>query len=49
MLVKMQRNCIIVIKPCDKGAGIFICDNDKCVTSCKKELTTTTKDGKKIL
>jgi hypothetical protein len=46
-LVKLQRNCIIVIKPCDKGAGIIICDYNKYVTSCEKELDSTTKSGEK--
>jgi hypothetical protein len=44
-LVKLQRNCVIVIKPCDKGAGIIICDYTKYVNSCKKELESKTKDG----
>jgi hypothetical protein len=44
-LVKLQRNCIIVIKPCDKGAGIIICDYNEYVTSCEKELTSKTKNG----
>ena len=44
-LVKLQRNCIIVIKPCDKGAGIIICDYDKYVKSCEKELSSKTKNG----
>jgi hypothetical protein len=30
-LVKLQRNCVIVIKPCDKGAGIIIVDHAKYV------------------
>jgi hypothetical protein len=31
-LVKIQRNCIIVIKPCDIGAGIIIVDHTRYVT-----------------
>ena len=44
-LVKLQRNCIIVIKPCDKGAGIIVCDYAKYIASCEKELNSTTKNG----
>jgi hypothetical protein len=46
-LVKLQRNCVIVIKPCDKGAVIIICDYEKYITSCEKELSSTTKNGNK--
>jgi hypothetical protein len=46
-LVKLQRNCIIVIKPCDKGAGIIICDFKKYVDSSEKELNSTTIDVNK--
>jgi hypothetical protein len=44
-LVKPQCNCVIVIKPCDKGAGIIICDYTKYVNSCKKKSESKTKDG----
>jgi hypothetical protein len=37
-LFKLQRKCVIVIKPCDKGAGIIIVDHAKYETSCQKEL-----------
>ena len=43
--MKLQRNCIIVIKPCDKGAGIIVCDYAKYVLSCQKELESKTKNG----
>ena len=46
-LVKLQRNCVIIIKPCDKGAGIIICDYQKYIASCEKELKSTTKNGNK--
>lgn len=46
LLVKLQRNCVIVIKPCNKGAGIIICDYTKYENSCKKELLSKTKDDK---
>jgi excinuclease UvrABC helicase subunit UvrB len=42
----LQRKCKIVIKPCDKGAGIIIMDYDKYIISCQKELTRETKNGK---
>ena len=45
ILVKLHRNCVIVIKPCDKEAGIIIVDHDKYVKSCQKELESTTKTG----
>ena len=44
-LVKMQRNCIIVIKPCDKGAGIIICDYADYVMSCEKDLASCSVDN----
>jgi hypothetical protein len=39
-LIKLQKECKIVIKPCNKGAGIIICNNDDYVTSCEKYLNS---------
>ena len=44
-LVKLQRECKIVIKPCDKGAGILICDYSKYVEACNEHLASQTPDG----
>jgi hypothetical protein len=46
-LIELQRNCVKVIKPCNRGAGIIICDYDSYVTSCKKELDSITTNGEK--
>ena len=32
-LISLQKNCQIVIKPCDKGAGIIICNFVISITS----------------
>ena len=37
-LINLQKTRQIVIKPCDKGAGIIICNYDDYVSSCKKDL-----------
>jgi hypothetical protein len=44
-LVKMQKDCEIVIKPCDKGAGILICDYTKYVEACNEHLISVTATG----
>jgi hypothetical protein len=46
-LIKLQRNCVIIIKPCDKGAGIIIVDHDKYVSSCQRELESVTNNGER--
>jgi hypothetical protein len=40
-LIDLQRKQQIVIKPCDKGAGIIICNYSDYVTSCEKDLNST--------
>jgi hypothetical protein len=37
-LIKIQKDCVLMIKPCDKGAGIIICDFEKYVESCEDHL-----------
>ena len=37
-LIDLQKRCQIVIKPCDKGAGIIICDYVKYWESCNNYL-----------
>ena len=37
-LIDLQKRCQIVIKPCDKGAGIIICDYVKYWQSCTEHL-----------
>ena len=37
-LINLQKTQKIVIKPCDKGAGIIICDYGEYVSSCEKDL-----------
>jgi hypothetical protein len=44
-LVKLQKDCQIVIKPCDKGAGILICDYPKYVEACNDHLKSETTNG----
>ncbi len=34
-LTKLQKECKIIIKPCDKGAGIIVCDFEKYVKACE--------------
>ena len=45
VLILMQREKQIVIKPCDKGAGIIICNYNDYTTSCEKHLAATTENG----
>ena len=49
-LVKLQRDRIIVIKPCDKGSGIIVMDFDKYMSSCTDHLDSeqTLPDGSKM-
>ena len=37
-LLQLQKNSIIVIKPCDKEAGTIICDFEKYNKSCLDHL-----------
>ena len=37
-LVNLQKSCQIILKPCDKGAGIIICNYDDYVASCESHL-----------
>ena len=42
-LIKLQRESNIVIKPCDKGAGISICNYNDYKNSCEKHLASLTE------
>ena len=42
-LIKLQKEQIIVIKPCDKGGGIIITDFTKYKDSCLKHLESKTE------
>ena len=42
-LIKLQRERIITIKPCDKGAGIIILSFDAYMESCYKHLNSVQK------
>jgi hypothetical protein len=44
ILIKKQNDYQIVIKPCDKGAGIIICNYDDYVKSCEKDLASKSVD-----
>ena len=46
-LVKLQKDRTIVIRPCDKGAGIIIFDFEKYIRACKNHLESTTNTGGK--
>lgn len=39
-LIDLQKKRKIIIKPCDKGAGIIICDFDKYLDSCYQHLSS---------
>ena len=39
-LIELLKEKQIIIKPCDKGAGIIILDFDKYMEACKKHLTS---------
>jgi hypothetical protein len=43
-LIKLQKECKIIIKPCDKGAGIIVCDFDKYVKSCENDLNSRSSE-----
>jgi hypothetical protein len=38
-LIELQKQCKIIIKPCDKEVGIKICDFDKYLDSCYEHLS----------
>ena len=42
-LVKLQKQRIIVIRPCDKGAGIIILDFQEYIKACENHLGSKTK------
>ena len=42
-LIKLQKDRIITIKPCDKGAGVIILDFAAYMTSCYKNLSSEQK------
>ena len=42
-LIKLQKERVITIKPCDKGAGIIILDFEKYLESCDKHLNSKQK------
>ena len=44
-LIKLQKERKIVIKPCDKGAGIIIVDFEDYLNSCVEHLQSKTKSG----
>jgi hypothetical protein len=44
-LIKLQKECQIVIKPCDKGAGIIICNYNDYISSCEKDLASKSVDN----
>jgi hypothetical protein len=46
-LINLQKTCQIVIKPCDKGAGIFICNFKDYIKHCEDHLTSTTENGQR--
>ena len=38
-LISLQRNRVIIIKPCDKGAGIIVLKFESYMESCLNELS----------
>jgi hypothetical protein len=44
-LTDLQKSRQIFIKPCDKGAGIIICNYNDYVTSCEKDLSGKTPNN----
>ena len=44
-LVKLQKERTIVIRPCDKGAGIIILDFKEYISACQKHLEYKTNTG----
>ena len=47
-LITLQKERVIIIKPCDKGGGIKICDFDKYSELCINHLESKTVTNKKI-
>jgi non-homologous end joining protein Ku len=39
-LITLQKERIIIIKPCDKGAGIIVCNYGDYVKSCQEHLAS---------
>ena len=48
-LVKLQRERVIVIRPCDKGAGIIILDFVEYIEACDRHLASQTKLANSII
>ena len=46
-LIKLQRERQIVVKPCDKGAGIIILDFQEYLRACIEHLEAETNTGEK--
>ena len=46
-LIKLQKDRVIVIKPCEKGAGIIILDFVEYMQSATEHLEAKTKTGEK--
>ena len=44
-LIKLQKERQIVVKPCDKGAGIILLDFEENVSACIKHLEAKTDTG----
>ena len=44
-LIKLQKESVIVIKPCDKGAGISIVNYSDYKESCEENLKSETETG----
>ena len=40
-LIKLQKDRVITIKPCDKGAGIILLDFEEYMRSCTEHLSST--------
>ena len=45
-LIRLQRERIISIKPCDKGAGLIIANFDDYLEACDEHLKSTNSDSK---
>ena len=45
ILIKLQKDRKIVIKPCDKGAGIIILNFDDYINACEDHLNSKTPTG----
>ena len=45
-LIRLQKDKIIVIKACDKGAGIMILNFNEYMRACYKHLLSKTKENK---